>query len=215
MSDLMQAVDELDAAQKPYHKAVCALDGCGREVIAKGWCQLHYHRVMRTGEPGGVNPERRRTSDAPEFCTVDGCSRTHYGKGWCQLHWKRVRDHGSTDKPVRKKIRGENHHAWKGGRHPNLRGYIQVSVNDNHPLASMRATEAHYVLEHRLVMAEALGRPLESHETVHHINGVRDDNRLENLQLRIGNHGAGVVMTCRDCGSHNVASSPLAEEKTS
>lgn len=47
------------------------------------------------------------------------------------------------------------------------------------------------VLEHRYVMEEALGRPLTDLETVHHINGRRDDNRLDNLSLRSGNHGPG------------------------
>ncbi len=72
--------------------------------------------------------------------------------------------------------------AWKGGRHITSNGYVAVAVPDNSPYVSMRNATT-YVMEHRLIVAKSLGRCLTKDEIVHHYNGIKDDNRLENLLL--------------------------------
>jgi endogenous inhibitor of DNA gyrase (YacG/DUF329 family) len=72
-----------------------------------------------------------------------------------------------------------NARAWRGGK-VYRRGYVLVLAPD-HP--SLVGTTRRYVLEHRIVMEQILGRYLEPHEQVHHKNGVTDDNRPENLEL--------------------------------
>lgn len=107
------------------------------------------------------------------------------------------------------KAKRERHGNWTGGRVRMAGTYVGVLVDVGDPLAVMR-TSAGYVLEHRLVMARHLGRSLIGSESVHHINGKRTDNRIENLELRIGKHGKGVVLECAECGSLNIRSRALS-----
>jgi transposase-like protein len=95
---------------------------------------------------------------------------------------------------------GRGHGRWKGGRIAGPQGYIFVLVGHDDPIGTAMVTANGYVLEHRLVMARHLGWPLTSTETVHHKNGKRDDNRIENLELRVGNHGRGATHAhCPTC----------------
>jgi len=73
---------------------------------------------------------------------------------------------------------GDKAANWRGGRRKWKTGYIVVYAPD-HP----RAVNGRYVKEHRLVMEKHLGRYLFPWEIVHHKNGLKDDNRIENLQL--------------------------------
>lgn len=71
---------------------------------------------------------------------------------------------------------GSKNPKWRGGRLKKTNGYIIVQSPD-HPFRCVDG----YVLEHRLVMEKKLGRYLTVNEVVHHINGIKDDNRIDNL----------------------------------
>lgn len=90
------------------------------------------------------------------------------------------------------------------GRKQDPFGYWRVIVPRDSPYLCM-ANKRLYVLEHRLVMAKYLGRPLKKAETVHHIDGNRSNNSIENLQLRQGKHGSGQCWKCNTCGSCDVS----------
>jgi hypothetical protein len=77
---------------------------------------------------------------------------------------------------IRRFIRGHSPKLKGAGLKSN--GYISV-YNSYHP----HTTKSRYMLQHRLVMEKHLGRYLTNYEVVHHINGNKTDNRIENLQL--------------------------------
>jgi hypothetical protein len=92
-------------------------------------------------------------------------------------------------------------------------GYVLLLVREDdplYPMARMKTTDARYCFEHRLVMARHLGRLLHDDETVHHVDGNKENNDISNLQLRQGRHGKGAAFRCRSCGSHDIEAAELA-----
>ncbi len=78
---------------------------------------------------------------------------------------------------------GKDNLLWTGGRYKDPEGYIQLRIHPEDPYFPMVNKKRRSIPEHRLVMAKHLSRKLEPWEIVHHKNRVRDDNRLENLEL--------------------------------
>jgi hypothetical protein len=136
----------------------------------------------------GSTINRHRESNYMWTACVD-CGETRWVK--CAKRSKQVRNArcrrcaGICSAKSRRKEayhRGAGNSAWKGGRLVASNNYIYVWLEESSPYFPM-ATHNGYVMEHRLIIAQSIGRCLLRTEHVHHKNGMKDDNRIENLQL--------------------------------
>lgn len=154
----------------PGSMTQCNIPDCPRtRLIARGLCTTHYPQWRKGILAASVaTPSKTaRTTTFDGSCTVDTCDRHAKHLGMCDAHYQRVVTHGDPDasRPI----------VSRTGRYVDKDGYVVV----------------HGVRENRAVMAEYLGRELLDTETVHHKNGIRDDNRIENLELWSGAHPSG------------------------
>lgn len=186
----------INARAKPIRP--CDVEGCDRGHYARGWCNRHYDRWLRHGDPTWIQPfrlavgEKRRCSACREVMDLSAFAK---GQGICRACRKVKYSKNNYSRglvcvdcgvAVNNKSKGRcipcngiSTRATKPSRKINAQGYVVLTSYWDHANSQRRGN----ILEHSLVMSEILGRPLEAHENVHHINGVRDDNRPENLEL--------------------------------
>jgi hypothetical protein len=142
-------------------------------VVCSDECRIARRRAQGRSRYQRLTPEqreKRRTGPRlVEPCGIDECTRTVWAGGLCALHYNRLNRTGEVG-PAELLIAARGDGCWV------LRDGYRVFVTRE---KGKRVTRA----EHRMVMEEILGRPLLPDENVHHRNGVRDDNRPENLEL--------------------------------
>ena len=91
--------------------------------------------------------------------------------------WLGKKHSEETKQKISKSHKGKLNGGWKGGKRHDTSGYILILMHE-HPFSKRG-----YVRKHRLIVEKHLNRYLTEKEVVHHINGIKDDNRTKNLYL--------------------------------
>jgi hypothetical protein len=163
---------------RKYDGRKCIADGCDREAKKSNLCTKHYHRLRRLGVLETGRPDRLPNLSQIK-CSVQGCKNNAIALNLCSKHYSKLKKHGD---PLAGGIQDGRSKVW----HVRDIGYVmRFDRTDPH------AGKNGIVYQHRQVMGEHIGRPLRKDENVHHKNGNRADNRIENLELWSKSQPAG------------------------
>lgn len=164
----------------------CTIPLCNRTIKARGLCQAHYQRQVAGADMD--NPIADRQPAKSVVCRIAGCLQQCWAKGLCRLHDARARK-GMPEEflslPVN--YRRDSPVGWIH------KGYKWITRKDGKEM-----------MEHRYLMEEHISRELAYDEVVHHINGNKLDNRIENLEImdrdKHTSHHRAHQTPCKICG---------------
>lgn len=139
----------------PFIPTPCSVTGCAANAAKRGMCDTHYHRMRSWGDPTIVLKVKAYRGTR---CSADGCSRVATVRGMCSMHRRRVTRRGDVS-------RGRSRVGYI-----NRGGYRVI------PMGGPK------ILEHRWIWQQRHG-PIPKDYVIHHKNGNKLDNRLENLDL--------------------------------
>lgn len=79
--------------------ATCKVEDCDRPPLVRGWCNAHYQRVLKHGDPQAGRPLRalRKTRGDEGICSIEWCDKQARRCGWCQAHYRRWQLHGDPE----------------------------------------------------------------------------------------------------------------------
>ena len=146
---------------------------------------IHYMRMRKGIRMDRPRRPKRRNGEKPKDCKQSDCESPSWARGFCKFHYERFKNGADMDMPKR------SHHKGIrpiGSRSYDHDGYVVVKV-------AKGTRNRNWRKEHRLVMERHLGRELRPEENVHHKNGIRDDNRLDNLELWVKTQPVGQRVT--------------------